>query len=306
MRTTTIKTLLELIAEGHDIHLLTADLGFGLLNPFMENYPDRFTNMGVAEANMIGVAAGMAMRGKRVYCYSMVPFLIFRTLDQIRSNLCSMHLPVTLIGVGGGLFYGLEGMTHHAIEDIAIARALPGLTLFAPGDPIECSDLVKETVRLDGPCYLRLGGNNDPVVHNGNQTIVAGKMAAIREEGEAAIIANGAMLPRSKVAAEMLAEEGIPCRLYSLHTIKPLDEDRIRKIGNECRCIVTVEEHSLTNGIGTAVAETLFEARYHGKFKKLGLPDEYCKQLGDREWLRDNYNLRPDDIASAVRGLVNK
>lgn len=306
MRTTTIKTLLELIAEGHDIHLLTADLGFGLLNPFMEDYPDRFTNMGVAEANMIGVAAGMAMRGKRVYCYSMVPFLIFRTLDQIRSDLCGMHLPVTLIGVGGGLAYGLEGMTHHAIEDIAIARALPGLTLFAPGDPVECRSLVKETVRLDGPCYLRLGGNNDPVVHNGNQTIVAGKMAAIREEGEAAIIVNGAMLPRVKVAAEMLTEEGIHCRLYSLHTIKPLDEDRIRKIANECHCIVTVEEHSLINGIGTAVAEVLFDASYHGNFKKLGLPDEYCRQLGDREWLRDNYKLRPDDIASTVRGMVNK
>ena len=306
MRTTTIKTLLELIDEGHDIHLLTADLGFGLLNPFMEDYPDRFTNMGVAEANMIGVAAGMAMRGKRVYCYSMVPFLIFRALDQIRSDLCSMYLPVTLIGVGGGLFYGLEGMTHHAIEDIAITRALPGLTLFAPGDPVECHALVKETVCLDGPCYLRLGGNNDPVVHNGNQTIVAGKMAAIREEGEAAIIANGAMLPRAKIAAAMLTEEGIHCRLYSLHTLKPLDEEMIRKIATECRCIVTVEEHSLINGIGTAVAEVLFDAHYRGNFKKLGLPDEYCKQLGDREWLRDNYNLRPGDIASAIRGMVNK
>lgn len=306
MRTTTVKTLLELIAKGHDIHLLTADLGFGLFNPFMENYPDRFTNMGVAEANMIGIAAGMAMRGKRVYCYSMVPFLIFRTLDQIRSDLCGMHLPVTLIGVGGGLFYGLEGMTHHAIEDIAIARALPGLTLFAPGDPLECRSLVEETVRLDGPCYLRLGGNNDPVVHNGNQAIVAGKMAAIHEEGEAAIIANGAMLPRAKNAVEMLSEEGIHCRLYSLHTLKPLDEEMIRNIATECRCIVTVEEHSLINGIGTAVSEVLFDAHYRGNFKKLGLPDEYCKQLGDREWLRDNYNLRPGDIASAVREMVNK
>jgi len=301
MRTTTIKTLLGLIAEGHDIHLLTGDLGFGVLNPIMEEYPGRFTNMGVAEANMVGVAAGMAMRGMRVYCYSMVPFLLCRALDQIRCDLCGMNLPVTLIGVGGGLSYGLEGMTHYAIEDIAIARALPNMTVFAPGDPLECRALVKETVSIDGPCYLRLGGNNDPIIHSSDQPIVPGKIAAIGEDGEAAIIANGAMLPRAKMAVEVLSAEGFACRLYSIHTIKPLDEDMIRKIGTECRCIVTVEEHSLINGIGSAVAEVLFNAKYNGNFLKLGLPDEYSKQLGDRDWLRDKHNLRPENIVEAIK-----
>lgn len=305
MRNTFVKTLIELTEQGLDTHLLTGDLGYGVLNPFMEKFPNRFTNMGVAEANMVGVSAGMALMGKRVFCYSMVPFVLFRTFDQVRSDLCYMNLPVTLVGVGGGVTYGLEGMTHHAIEDFALTRAVPGLSVLAPGDPLECAELVRSTAAQTGPCFLRLGANNDVLIHKPSDSIVRGRISELHREGTVAIIANGAMLPRAAKAREILLEEGVTSRLYSVHTIKPLDEEAISTIASECTTIVSVEEHSVINGLGTAIAEVLLGQKFRGKFAKMGLPDEYAHTLGDMNWMRDNYNLRPIDIARRIKSLVS-
>jgi transketolase len=305
MRTAFVNTFIELVESGYDVHLLTADLGFRIFDPIRDKYPDRFTNVGVAEANMIGVAAGMAMRGVRVFCYSIAPFMIFRALDQIRADLCHMSLPVVLVAAGSGLCYAWEGMTHHAIEDIAIARALPGLTVLAPGDPLECQVLVKASIEMTGPCYLRLGGNNSPVVYKDGQRPICGEVSCLQSEGDIAVIANGEMLPRAVKVVELLKKEGVICRLYSLHTLKPIDYETINKIAGECTCIVTVEDHSVINGIGTAIAEILFESGYRGKFKKFGIPDEYATALGDREWLRDHYGLSHQGIVAAIRKLIN-
>jgi len=305
MRTAFVESFLHLVESGHDIHLLTADLGFRLFDPIRDRYPTRFTNVGVAEANMIGIAAGMAMRGIRVFCYSIAPFLIFRTLDQIRADLCHMQLPVVLVAAGGGLTYALEGMTHHAIEDIAIARALPGMTVLAPGDPLECEVLVNGAMNLGGPCYLRLAGNNNPVVYKTSQRPQFGKISCLQPDGNAAIIANGEMLLTAGRVTESLKKEGIHCRLYSIHTLKPIDQFTIEKIARECRCIVTLEEHNVINGIGTAIAEILFSYGYRGTFRKFGIPDEYAKELGDKEWMRDHYGLGHDRIASEIKRLLD-
>jgi transketolase len=279
-------------------------LGFRTFDPIRGKYPDRFTNVGVAEANMIGIAAGMAMRGIRVFCYSIAPFVIFRTLDQIRADLCHMQLPVILVAAGGGLHYAFEGMTHHAIEDIAIARALPGMTVLAPGDPLECEVLMKEVVNLNGPCYLRLGGNNNPLIYEQSQVPKFGEISCLQSKGNIAIIANGEMLLGAKKAMELLKKEGIICRLYSVHTLKPLDYLTIEKIARECSCIITVEEHNIINGIGTAITEILFSCGYRGKFKKLGIPDEYAVKLGSKEWIRDRYGLGYMDIVGAIKSLL--
>jgi transketolase len=304
MRATFVETLIDITKKGHDVHLLTADLGFGLLDKFIEKFPDRFTNVGVSEANMIGVAAGMAIRGIRVFCYSIAPFIIFRTLDQIRSDLCSMNLPVTLVAAGGGLSYGMEGMTHYAIEDLAITRALPNMIVLVPADPIESRVLTAETVNFNSPCYLRLGGKVEPKVYKNGHLPTFGIIECLYNKGDLAIIANGTMVLRAEKAIELLKKENIFCRLYSLHTVKPIDIVGIKKIASTCKLIVTIEEHSIINGIGTAVAEVLFENSYHGKFVKLGLPDEYPKQLGSREWLRDYYKLDPKNIASTIKRLL--
>ena len=305
MRTAFVNSFLQLAECGHNIHLLTADLGFKLFDPIREKYPERFTNVGVAEANMVGIAAGMAMQGFRVFCYSIAPFIIFRALDQIRADICHMKLPVTLLAAGSGLFYGYEGMTHHAIEDIAIARALPNMTVLAPGDPLECEVLVKAAINLDGPCYLRLGGNDSPLVYENLQRPKFGEISCLQPNGNVAIIANGEMLLRAKKAIELLKKDGILCRFYSIHTLKPIDHLTIEKIARECNCIITLEEHSVINGIGTAITEILFSCGYRGKFKKFGIPDEYAKELGDKEWLRDHYGLGHESIVFEVKKLLD-
>jgi transketolase len=216
-----------------------------------------------------------------------------------------MQLPVILVAAGGGLHYAIEGMTHHAIEDIAIARALPGLTVLAPGDPIECEVLVKEAINLERPCYLRLGGNNNPVVYENQQRPKFGEISCLQSDGNVAIIANGEMLLRSKKAMELLKKDGIICRLYSIHTLKPIDHLTIQKIARECSCIVTVEEHNVINGIGTAITEILFSCGYKGKFQKFGIPDEYAKKLGDKEWLLNHYGLSYEKIALGIKKLLD-
>lgn len=306
MRTAFVNSFIQLAESGHNIHLLTADLGFKVFDHIRDTFPDRFTNVGVAEANMIGIAAGMAMRGIRVFCYSIAPFVIFRTLDQIRADLCHMQLPVILVAAGGGLHYAMEGMTHHAIEDIAIARALPGLTVLAPGDPLECEVLMKGAINLEGPCYLRLGGNNNPVVYENSQRPKFGEISCLQPNGNVAIIANGEMLLRAKKAMELLKNDGIMSRLYSIHTLKPIDHLTIEKIAQECSCIVTLEEHNVINGIGAAIIEILFSCGYRGKFHKFGIPDEYAKELGDKEWLRDHYGLGHERIAFEIKRLLDE
>jgi transketolase len=300
MRSAFFKTYFDFVERGDNVHLLTADLGFGVLTPYLEKGSRHVTNVGVAEQNMVGLAAGMALRGMRVYCYSMVPFLLFRTLDQVRSDLCAMKLPVTLVGVGGGLAYGLEGMTHHAVEDIAVARALPNLTVLSPGDPHECVSLLEAARTVQGPVYLRLGANNDPVLHKPGTKIQLGKIAVLREGGSAAIITTGAMLPRCNAAVSSLDANGIKCGLYSAHTLKPLDKDGILAIAKRNRVIMTVEEHSLINGLGSAVAEILLDIGWRGKLLRMALPDEYATKLGSCDWLRNSYGLSPENIAAKL------
>ncbi len=303
MRVTCIQTLIQLVESGNDIHVLTADLGYGLFEPFVEKFPERFTNVGVAEANMIGIAAGMALRGKRVYCYSISPFSIFRTLDQIRCDLCAMNLPVTIISAGGGVGYGMEGMTHYAIEDIAIARALPNMTVLAPADPTETRVLMEATISIAGPCYLRLGGKVEPQIYKDGVVPQFGKIECLSKDGDIAIIANGTMVLRAIKAIELLRKDSIHSRLYSLHTLKPLDIEGIIKIADSCKIIVSIEEHTCINGIGTAISEILLDHKYQGIFKKLALPDKYPEYFGDRDWIRDYFGLNPESIAIKIKEL---
>jgi transketolase len=306
MRNAFAAAIMEMADSGADIHLLTADLGFKLFDNFREKYPDKFTNVGVSEPNMIGVAAGMALQGTRVFCYSMIPFLIFRTLDQIRSDIAAMRLPVTLVGVGAGMSYGIEGMTHHAIEDLAVMRAIPQFTIITPGDPLECRNLLFQSQQSTGPCYVRLGGNNDPVFHGINDPIVLGRFSTIKDNGSAAIITIGAMLARACAAAELLKSAGVECRIYSAGTLKPFDEQSIKRIASECSVIAALEDHSIVNGLGTAVAEVLLQERYSGRFIKIGLLDAYCSTLGNKDWLYDFCGLSPEKIKNTLLSLVQE
>lgn len=300
MRTTFARTLEGLAEIDDSIFLLTADLGFKLFDRFRCVYPDRFINVGVAEANMIGVAAGLALSGKNVYCYSIVPFLTMRCLEQTRVDLCYQNLNVKLVGVGGGLSYGLEGMTHHAIEDISIMRSLPNMTVVAPGDVLEVEAVVKRSSNHKGPIYIRLGRDGEPQVHEVLPRFEIAKGIVIKSGSDIAIIATGTMLHPAKVAADTLRSRGLSVSLISMHTIKPLDEDLVEQCARQSEAIFTVEEHSIIGGLGSAMAEALIELGYKGFFRRIGLPDRYCPDIGRVEYLRERCGLASESIVNRI------
>jgi len=300
MRTAFINTLLNLAEDDHSIFMLTADLGYGLFDRFRDAYPTRFVDIGVAEANTIGIAAGLSLSGKNVYCYSIATFLMMRCFEQIRIDLCYQNLNVKLIGVGAGWSYGLEGMTHHAIEDVAIMRALPNMTVVAPGDPLEAMAAIKESAFYSSPMYIRFGKNNDPQVHNDISDFKIGKGIVMREGDDLTIIASGTMLHTAKQITDMLIKEGISTRLISMHTIKPLDEDIIMKCAKDSAAIFTIEEHSVIGGLGSAVVEVLLELKYSGLFSKIGLPDTYTPGYGSRDYLHQIHNLDAHSLADRI------
>ncbi len=300
MRSTFIKSLEKFAEEDDSLFLLTGDLGFRLFDRFRDAYPQRFIDAGVAEANMIGVAAGLALSGKNVYCYSIATFLTTRCLEQIRIDLCYQNLNVKLVGVGAGWSYGLEGMTHHAIEDISIMKSLPNMTVVAPGDPLEAEAVIAESVIYKGPLYIRLGKDNDPQVHKSIPNFKIGKGMIIDKGRDLTIIATGTMLHATKTALGILASKGLRATLISMHTIKPLDVELIEECAKDSKAIFTIEEHSITGGLGSSVAETLIELNYKGLFRKIGLPDKYGPDIGGRDYLQQKHHLTPAAIATRI------
>jgi len=306
MRNAAIQTLAALIEEGCDIHFFTGDLGFKVLDDLRTRHPRRFTNAGVSEANMVSVAAGLAATGKRVFCYSMAPFVFLRAFEQVRLDLCAQHLPVTLIGVGGGLSYGCEGPSHYAIEDLAVARSLPGLTVYCPGDPHECRAAVRAAAQAPGPVYLRLGKNNDPAVHAGPVTEISRLLPIIHGAPDVCVLATGHILHAAAEAARAPAPDGPAVRLFSAPALKPFDEPGLRAAAAGARAIATIEEHSLIGGLGSLVAECLFGWGYRGRFLKIGLPDEFCNVVGDHDHLRRHYGLDAPGLARRLRQFLQE
>lgn len=300
MRSTFATSMLENAKKNPNIILLSADLGFKVFDEFRAQCPKQFINMGVSEQNMISVAAGLAMSGKKTYCYSMVPFLVMRAFEQIRVDVCSHNLGVTLVGVGGGLSYGLEGITHHGFEDISVMRSLPGMTVTVPADPVECSAIINESITYNRPLFVRLGKNNDPVIHRTPTNIKIGTGAVVNEGEKVCIFATGSMLLLGTHLIKELAKHGINATLVSIHTIKPLDKDLVLKLSKNNCAIFTIEEHSIIGGLGSAIAECLLEYGYNGQFKRFGLPDRYCSNIGDHEFLKVDCGLTVDCIFKGI------
>jgi transketolase len=305
MRNAFFRTLLETAARDEKIHLVVGDLGFGVVEPFAQRFPGRFLNVGVAEQNMTGIAAGMALSGKTVFTYSIANFPTLRCLEQIRNDVCYHKANVKIVAVGGGLAYGSLGMTHHATEDLAILRVLPEMTVVAPGDPVETEAATRAVATHMGPCYLRLGRAGEPLVHRSPIEFQIGKAIQVREGEDVTLISTGGMLPTACDAAEALASKGLQTRVLSMHTIKPLDVEAVLSAARETRAIVTLEEHSVVGGLGGAVAEVLAESgELRVPFHRMGLPSLFVKRAGTQEYLRKEYNLTPEAIASSTEMLL--
>ena len=299
MKKVFINTLMDIASKRKEICLITGDLGYGVLDPFIETYPERFINAGISEQNMTGVAAGMAKEGKTVVTYSIGNFPTMRCLEQIRND-CAYHdADVKIVCPGGGLSYGKLGMSHHATEDIAIMRALPNVKVFAPGDIVEVEKITEAMFKEKGTCYLRLGKCGEKI-HKGLGTIEIGKAIKVQEGTDIAIFSTGSILGEVCKAVKKLEDEGLSIAQYSFPTIKPIDKDIILKKAKECKIIVSVEEHNIIGGLGSAVAEIMAENSGISRLIRIGINDTYTSIVGQEEYLRQQYGLSSNKIYNKI------
>ncbi len=298
--------MLEL-GNRDDLMVLTADLGkTSGLDRFKTAFPDKFLNMGIAEQNMIGFAGGMAKEGHLVYITTFANFAAMRSYEQMRLNLGYMGLNVKVIGLASGLAMAMFGNTHYGIEDIALMRAIPNLTVISPADGAEIVKTVIATAEYDGPIYIRLtGAINNPIVYKEDYNFQIGKAITLREGSDITIIGTGTMVHPSLEAAEVLEQSGISSTVVNMHTIKPLDTSVIEKACQSSKLIVTVEEHSVVGGLGGAVAE--YKTTLHNAPRQLsiGLPDTFGK-AGEYKYLLDKYGLTAEKIAIQIKNFIGK
>lgn len=300
MRDTFVRTLLKLAKEDRNIELVTGDLGFGVLKPFWEALPDQFINAGIAEQNMTTVAAGMALEGKNVFTYSIGNFPTLRCLEQIRNDCAYHNANVKIVCVGGGFVYGSLGMSHHATEDIAVMRALPDVVVMCPGDLVEAEAATKAIAKHHGTCYLRLGRGGEKRIHKELKNFEIGKAIPVRFGERIAVFSTGAIFEEVEEACNLLAAEGIYPTVYTFPTVKPIDAEVIREIAAAHEMIVTCEEHNLSGGFGSAVAEVLAEMPSHARLMRIGMHDQYSTLVGNQKYLRDQFGMSGKKIASKI------
>lgn len=300
MRDTFVKTLVELAKSNKNIELVTGDLGFGVLKPFWEQCPNQFTNAGIAEQNMTSVAAGMAKEGKVVFTYSIGNFPTLRCLEQIRND-CAYHKAnVKIVCVGGGFAYGSLGMSHHATEDIAVLRALPDVAVLCPADLVEAEAATKAIAEYPGTVYLRLGRGGEKRIHESISDFKIGKAIKVKDGKKVAIFSTGAIFDEVKAAAEILEKNGITPTVYTFPTVKPIDTEVINNCSDTHELIVTCEEHNLSGGFGSAVAEVMSQNPHKSSLLRIGLDDCYTCAVGSQSYLRKLQGMDAESIASRI------
>lgn len=306
MRKTCLDMVYELARKDRRVFFIGSDLGIGTLKQFKAEMPDRFFMEGVSEANIIGIAAGLALEGKIVYINTIATFLTRRCFEQVALDLCLHNANVRLIGSGGGMVYAPLGPTHEAIDDIAIFRALPRMTIVAPADADEMRRLMPLTVDYSGPIYVRLGKGGDPIVTNDRTPFQIGKTIPMRDGSDALIVTTGVMLKPALDAAETLGKEGIETAVLHTPTIKPFDTEAVIEQASRVQAIVTLEEHNIIGGLGSAVAEAIAEANFDAprRFKRIGLPDVFPDKYGSQASLMARYGLTAERVVEIVQSLM--
>jgi transketolase len=308
MRNAFADEITKLGKEDKRVVLLSGDIGNKLFDKFKEHAGARFLNCGVAEANMMSVASGMALCGLRPVIYTITPFTTTRCFEQIRVGACYHHAPVTIVGTGSGLSYAELGPTHHSLEDLAILRTLPGMTVFAPCDEVELRHGLGAALKQDGPLYMRIGKKGEPIVHkNGLPGFALGTAITVREGKDVCLIAAGTIMSAVLAAADTLGEAGVSARVESFHTIKPLDIKRLAELFKAYGLIAVVEEHGLAGGLGGAIAE--WRAGQDGKLARMlafGTSDEFMHEVGSQEYARRRFGLSADHITGKVLGALRR
>lgn len=301
MRDSFVAVLTEVAARHPELMLLTGDLGFGVLDNYAARFPRQFLNAGVAEQNMSGLAAGLALEGHCVFTYSIGNFPTLRCLEQIRNDICYHGANVKIVCIGGGMSYGPVGFSHHATEDLAILRSLPGMLVLSPCDLWEAAEATRYLVTHRGPAYLRLDKSAAPVEMRFGESFQPGSIRTVRQGSDVTLAATGGILEEALLAADSLAEQGIFCRVLSVHTIKPLDTHTLVAAAKETGGIVSIEEHAVDGGLGGAIAESLMEAGvFPGFFVRMGLRNTFSSVIGSQRYLRKVYSLDAATIHRTV------
>ena len=306
MRNLFSKEVTRLAEADPRVVLLSGDIGNRLFDDFKARCPGRFFNCGIAEGNMMGVAAGMALEGMRPVVYTIAPFTTTRCLEQIKLDVCYHNVPVVIAGTGAGLSYAELGATHHSCEDIAILRVLPGMTVFCPCDPVELRLGLSAALAAPGPVYLRLGKKGEPELHAAPPPGFAlGRAATLREGRDLCLIATGTIMPEALRAAELLAEAGLSARVESFHTVKPLDEARLAELFAAYGLVAVLEEHSRIGGLGSAIAEwaAAAEPRPRARMVCFAAADVFLHKVAFQSHARHLFGLTGDAVAARLRGI---
>jgi transketolase len=305
MRDQFIKSLTDLAAEDDRIVLLTADLGFGIFDSFVERFPDRFINVGVAEQSMIGVGTGMALEGWKVFAYSIGNFSTLRCLEQIRNDAAYHAANINVVCSGGGFTYGNLGMSHHATEDLSIMRSLPGVVVLAPCDDFETEQSLRSMVATPGVGYLRIEKNVPINTAELGKPFYLGKARCVREGQDVTLIGCGGLVAEAMIAADRLMHHGVSVRVVSMHTLSSIDSAEIYRALDDTSVLVTLEENQISGGLGGAVAEVIAESGRASKFKRIGLNNQYSSIVGDQAFLRRHYGLDAESVCASILELMS-
>ena len=306
MRNTCLNEVYRLAKDNKDIIFLGSDLGAGTLSNMKSDLPDQFVMEGISEQHIIGMSSGLAMEGFIPYVNSIAPFLTRRCYEQILVDLCLHDLPVRLIANGGGVVYAPLGPTHLAVEDMAILRAIPNMTIIAPCDADEMLRLMPKTVDYQHPIYIRLAKGGDKVVSQDDNGFEIGKAIILRDPGDGLFITTGVMTQKAIEAANQLSDEGIECGILHMHTIKPLDEDALSVLIPKVQAVVTVEEHIRTGGLGSAVLEFCSDSlpAHSPKIRRIGIPDRFSDKYGSQEELLEYWGITVESMKEMMKSAI--
>ncbi len=303
MRDAFFAALTEAAERDERVWALTGDLGIGLFDEFQRVAPGRYLNVGIAEQALVGVAAGLSYAGMRPVAYSIAPFLTARAHEQVRVDVAISRANVTLVGVGGGVAYGYLGPTHHGTEDLAVMRALPGMTVLAPADPEEATRATRAALELEGPVYLRLGKNGEPSLLP-DAPFVIGRAVELGDGGDVVLASTGPVLGAVLAAAERLRQDGVEASVLHFGTVKPFDSDALVAAAARTGAVVTVEEHNVVGGLGSAAAEALAEAGAGARLRRIGLADTFAHEVGSQQHLLSAHGITADGIRAQALQLV--
>ena len=294
----------KMMKSDENTLLLTGDLGFSVFERFRDSFTKQYINMGVAEQNMLSAAAGMALTGKQVFVYSIIPFLVYRPFEQVRNDICYQNVPVRLVGVGAGFTYSDAGFTHHAIEDYGVLRSLPNLTILSPADSLEVTQMMKQIQQITGPSYMRLGRNGEPILHDKQKYLKIGQALEIGKGEDILFVTTGSILGKAFEIRQLLESDGYSVTILDYHTIKPFDENSLVKHSEGKKLVVTLEEHLIDTGIFSIVSQIMARNDIRVKVIPLGIEEPLYHASGSKEFILTQYGIDSKLIYERIKKVL--